>query len=93
VDTSGKIYLVVTDPICGSFPSGSMNTSNADGTPTTPVLNLNFVAPTGLAVDPAGKIFVADKDSISVSTYTATGAPTTPRITAGLLIPMGVAVH
>jgi hypothetical protein len=93
VSTSGKIYVGITNQVCGSWPNGIVNTYNPNGTPTTPVLNLDFLAPTGLAVDVTGKIFVADKDAVSVSTYTANGEQTAPTITQGLLVPMGVAVH
>jgi DNA-binding beta-propeller fold protein YncE len=46
-----------------------------------------------VAVDAAGKIYVASEGNNTVTTYTANGTPTTPTITTGLDFPTGVAVH
>jgi hypothetical protein len=87
VDTSGKIYVV--DDL-----NWTLKTYTANGTPTTPTIVLpppSSASRTivGVAVDAAGKIYVAsdvyeyerfnliDFYSI-VTTYTSTGAPTTP---------------
>jgi hypothetical protein len=66
----------------------TVTTYNADGTPTTPTIRLDY--PRGVAVDAAGKIYVANGQN--VTSYNADGTQTTPTIAAGLKYASGVAV-
>lgn len=70
------------------FPN-TVTTYNANGTQTTPTIALTD-SPTALAVDAAGKIYVANGN---VTAYTADGAPTTPTISLGFNQATAVALH
>jgi DNA-binding beta-propeller fold protein YncE len=72
-----------------------VTTYTANGTPTTPTITVNGVLE-GMAVDAAGKIYIAYLQDVyfccgTLTTYTANGTPTTPTIT-DLIFPHGVAV-
>jgi serine/threonine-protein kinase len=85
VDGTGTIYVPHRSP-----GSGSVTTYNADGTQTTPTIT-GLSTPDAVAVDAAGKIYVANAGNGTVTTYNADGSASTPTIT-GLSSPSGVAV-
>jgi YVTN family beta-propeller protein len=69
-----------------------VTTYNADGSRSTPTITAGLDGPFGVAVDAAGKIYVANFNN-TVTTYHADGTQTTPTITAEPIdIPQGIAV-
>src|ERR1700722_2561511 len=61
VDANGKIYVVNFNPLGGRSTDGTVTTYLPDGTRTTPTITLKergYWAPTGIAVDRNGTIFV-----------------------------------
>lgn len=69
-----------------------MTTYKANGTQTTPTINVGTNLVTGITVDVNGKIYVTTSTRNKLTTYKADGTQTTPTITAGLNQPNGVAV-
>ncbi len=81
VDRNGKIYVL--NACCEfGFPAPiRIQTYLPDGTPATPTIDLpqDEQAPVGIAVDAAGKIYVANDPLGSLGTMLATYAPTGAR--------------
>jgi hypothetical protein len=76
--------------------NNTLTTYNADGSASTPTITAGLNVPYGVAVDTAGKIYVANfvnngGNTGTLTTYNADGSPSTPTIT-GLNGPVGVAV-
>jgi hypothetical protein len=93
VDSSGKIYVLsgyTPPPPPATQYYFILTTYMANGTPTSPTIPL-AAKPTALAVDAAGKIYVANYNN-AVTTYTPSGTQTTLTITTGLNEPYGIAV-
>ena len=61
VNQNGKIYVVNFNPLGGQSTNGTVTTYLPDGTRTAPTITIEergYWAPTGIAVDKSGKIFV-----------------------------------
>jgi YVTN family beta-propeller protein len=96
---AGTIYVLNN---VGEYPSytDSVTTYDSDGTQTSPTITAGLSFPLGIAVDTAGKIYVANAgnyngigyDASTVTTYNVNGTESSPTITAGLDYPEGVAV-
>jgi YVTN family beta-propeller protein len=80
---AGKIYLAYDN---------SVTTYNEDGTQTTPTITAGLDGASGVTIDAAGRIYVANNGNNTVTTYNADGMQTTPTITSGLSSPSGVTV-
>jgi NHL repeat len=80
---AGKIYLAY---------GTTVTTHNEDGTQTTPTITAGLDGASGVAIDAAGRIYVANSGNNTVTTYNADGTQTTPTITSGINSPSGVAV-
>jgi YVTN family beta-propeller protein len=70
--------------------TNTLTTYAPDGSRTTPTIGA-LDNPVAVAVDAAGKIYVANANSDTVTAYNPDGTPSTPTIT-GLHYPMGIAV-
>jgi hypothetical protein len=90
----GPVYVDV-DALSGGIGTATFTvTPHAAGSanvgpPTITGLN----APTGVAVDAAGKIYVVNNSSSTVTTYNPDGSVSSPTIATGLNSPWGIAVR
>jgi sugar lactone lactonase YvrE len=95
-----EIYVANEGSVNAAVPvnDGTVTSYTANGTPTGPTIGAVGSFPSAVAVDAAGKIYVASQGSGlsypphgTVTTYTANGTPATPTIT-GLGGPASLAV-
>jgi hypothetical protein len=80
IDAAGKIYVVDDEGKAGS----RVLTFDATGKPTTPTITVGLNSPDGVAVDAAGRIYVANGGSNTITTYNPNGTQTALTITTGL---------
>jgi hypothetical protein len=90
VGANGKIYALNLDPQNPPASRYTVTAYEADGTPTTPTIDIaleGYNFPRGIAVDKNGKIYVlrSAHDGLpgTVRTYNPDGTRTTPTIKAG----------
>jgi sugar lactone lactonase YvrE len=94
---AGRAYPVIKIFITSSVQNaGSVTAYNRSGTQVTPTITTDLDFPQLLAVDPSGKIFVANASETTfggkVTTYKKSGVETTPRIANIADLPTGIAV-
>ncbi|HEV3090598.1 MAG TPA: hypothetical protein VGX91_04040 [Candidatus Cybelea sp.] len=90
VSPQGKIYALNFDSLLGSGTSATVTSFTPQGQPTKPTITVTeqgFTAPSGIAVDSNGKIYVLssahDGSSGIVKTYEPNGTQTTPTFNTG----------
>lgn len=89
LDRAGHTFVSCTD---GFFHDGHIGEYNLDGTPLNTRLVSGLSAPSGLALDGQGHLFVADRASGTVGEYNLDGTPVNAALISGLSGPTGLAL-
>jgi serine/threonine-protein kinase len=89
VYAAGTLYVTLDS---FAFPPDNTVRTYVDGGQTSPFFDFGATIPSAVAVDAAGKIYIALGSANRILTYNPDGTPTSPTITAGLAYPEGIAV-